>query len=89
LLVGGSRYDNAAWFSYGLKTSRDIHAITVEIACLDHYIAKVDAYPEHDLRIVYGFLVSCRHGLLQLDGALDRLDGAGELNQYPIPHDFE
>lgn len=62
----------------------DVDAVAEDVAVLEDDVAQVYADAERHLavfRVVFG---SFGHRCLDLNGALDRFDGAGELGQKPI-----
>jgi hypothetical protein len=66
-----------------------VDAITVEVAALHHDIAQVDPYAQHDPNVLCQASVGGPHGVLQLDGAFDGVDGAGKFNQHPVAHHLD
>src|SRR5262249_24771430 len=65
---------------------RNTDPVTVETAALDHHVAEIDPDSQPDSPISGRICVGAFHALLQLDGAFDGVDSAGELNQDPVAH---
>ena len=82
-------HQNAARLGQGFQSRRDVDAIAVEVAALHHDIAEVHPDAQHDLPILGYAFVGGGHGFLQLDGALDGIDCAGELDQHPVAHQLD
>ena len=72
-----------------LEARRDVDAIAIEVAALDDDVAKIDADAQHDPAGPPARRVCARHPVLQLDGAGDGVDGAGELHQHAVAHHFD
>ena len=89
MVVHRSRDENPAGVGQTFQSGRNIHAIAVDIAAIDDDVAEVDADAEHDAAILRHPGVALRHAPLHLDGALDRIDDAGELDQEAIAHGLD
>ena len=50
VIIGCARNQYAARFCDGLQACRDVDAIPIEIAALDHYIAEINPNAQHDVR---------------------------------------
>ena len=80
------RHDDRPRFGQGFQPGRHINTLAEKIAVFDHDIAKVDPDANEDPSIFGDYPVgpaSCR---LICHGAFDRIDGADEFHQNPIPH---
>ena len=60
-----------------------------EIAAFHHHIAEVDAEAKHDAAFLRQIPIGAAECLLQIDGALNRVDRTGEFHQHPVARDFE
>ena len=80
----GARNHDAARRRFRLQPRRDVHAIAVEIVAIDDQVAEVQADAEHDGGVLGLVPVGLGHGLLELDGGAQRIDGAGELDQRAV-----
>src|SRR5262245_55424474 len=89
MLMHGVRDEYATRFGQCLKTHGDYDAIAIQIAPLDHHIAEIDADAQYDALLLQHPLVCRRHPLLELDRTGDRIDRAGELDQYPVTHHLD
>ena len=69
---------------FRLQPRRDVHAVAIEIVAIDDQVAEVQADPEHDGGVLGLVPVGLGHGLLELDGRAQRIDGAGELDQCTV-----
>src|SRR5262245_33721623 len=87
--MGGAGNENAARIGDAFEPRGDVYTIAIEIAALDHYVAKVDADAKHDLKVIGQIVICERHLLLQLDRTLDGVDSAGEFDQHPIAGNLE
>ncbi len=84
MLMNGIRNRYPARIGKPLYAGRDIDAVPIKIAAVDHDIAEIDADAQHDAPIRRVIFVRGGHGLLQLDRAFDRADGAAELDKHPV-----
>ena len=89
MLVDGVRNRHAARIGKPLDAGRDIDAVAVKIAAVDHDVAEIDADAQHDAPIRRVIFVRGGHGLLQLDRAFDGVDGAAELDEHAIADSLE
>ena len=89
VIIGGARDENTARFGHGFEAGRDVDAVTVEIAAFDHDIAEIYADAQDDAAILGYAAVGGRHALLEIDGALHRVDRAGELDQHTVASHLE
>ena len=89
MVISSTRNDDRARFGDGFEARCNVHTIAVEIASLDHNIAKIHANAKNDMAIFGLIAVGGRHTLLQIDRALNGIDGAGELDQYTVAGDLE
>ena len=80
---------DTARFGERLYPRSYVDTVAVEVAALNHDIAEVDADAQHEPPILGNILVGGIHGLLQLDGAGDRVRRAGELYQHAVSHHFD
>src|SRR4030095_16183715 len=79
----------ATRFGNSLKPRRDIYTVAIEIAAFDHDIAEVHADAQHDVAILRLITIGSGHTLLEIDGALYGVDGAGELDQHAVAGSLE
>src|SRR6266851_9522142 len=84
LLMDSTRNADAARFGETLEAGGGVDAIAVDLLAIHHHVAEVDADAEfhpalgREIR-VFGL----QHGL-DLDGALDGIDHAGEFGEYAV-----
>src|SRR4029077_4306058 len=62
----------------------DVYAITEDVAVLDHDVADIDADPEAHAPPFRLGVVRLFKRLLDLDGATDRVEDAGEFGQHAV-----
>jgi len=67
-----------------LKPSRNIDAIAKDIVAINYNIADIDADAELDLLVRRQFSTARRHRALDVDGATNRINCAGELHQDAV-----
>jgi hypothetical protein len=72
-----------------LKARGDVHAVAVDVALLQHDVADVDADAEPDAPVFGLARLALRHAVLDRDRALDRVDGAGELDQGAVARELD
>ena len=89
VIIGGPGDENAAGLGNPFETRRDVDALAIEIAALDHNVAEIDPNAQHDLAILWLIVVCGRHAVLQIDGALHGVDCAAKLDQHTISSNFE
>src|SRR5262249_4712213 len=77
-------YANSAGLGEGLQTRRDVDAVAKEVAVLDHHVSDIDAHAELDPLVLGRGAVALHHAALHRDGADDRFDRAGELDQNAV-----
>ncbi|MFO0997764.1 MAG: hypothetical protein U1F33_13870 [Alphaproteobacteria bacterium] len=82
-------HPDAARLSERFETSRDIDAITVNVAALDDHVADVDADAELDALTLRDICVPRGHPSLDLNGAGDGIDDARELDECAIAHQLD
>ena len=84
MVVHRSRDEDSAGVGQTFQASSDIHAIAEDVAHIEDNITEVDADAEQDPAIRRHPDVALRHAPLHLDGTLDRIDDAGELDQQAV-----
>ena len=89
MVVCRGRKQYTARFGQGLEARRDIDPIPIQISTFNHHIAEVDPEAKHNAALFRQIPVGAAECLLQLDGALNRVDRAGEFHQDPVARDFE
>ena len=75
---------DAAGLGETLQSRRDVHPVAINLRALDHHVAEVDA--DTKLHAALGrnaFVFSLEPGL-DIDGALHRIDHAGELGEHAV-----
>jgi hypothetical protein len=75
---------NAAGLGKALETGRDVDAIPIDVVVLDDNVSDVDPEPEPELLLLRELAISLGDPFLDIDRALDRIDRARELGEYPI-----
>ena len=90
MVVGRTRDHDPARFGQPFEPGGDVHPVAVEIAVgLVDDVAEVDADPEAEALGVRDLPLPLHHATLDADGALDGLDGAGELAQRAVAHQLD
>src|ERR1700730_14329014 len=77
-------YTDAAWFGEALEARGDVDAVAVDLFAIHHHVAKVDADAEFHPALGREIRVFGLHRGLDLDGALDGIDHAGELGEDAV-----
>ena len=72
-----------------LKPRGDIDAFAVPIRPLDDHLAEIDADAHVDALVLGEAGVPLRHSVLDVDGALNRVNNAPEFRQQPVAHELE
>jgi hypothetical protein len=83
-VVHGPRNADAARLGQGFEVGRNVHGVAIEVVVLNDHVTEVD--PDAELEALFSrkIGVALDHRLLPLDGAANRLDRAGKLDQQPI-----
>jgi len=81
--IAGNAY--GSWFGENFHARGHVDAVAIEIVALNDYIAQADADAHHDPLFLRQFGIAPRQRALNLDRALDRVDGAAELGQRAVP----
>src|SRR5262249_47221347 len=89
LVISSTRNNDRARIGDSFEARGNVHTFAVEITTLDHNVAKIHANAKNDVAIFGLIAVGGRHALLQIDGTLNGIDGAGELDQYTVAGDLE
>ena len=89
LIVNGLRDADASGLGKLLEADRDVHAGSVQVIVLADHIAQIDADAELHLLLLRNRSIALRNLVLDLDGAADRLDDAGELGDDAVPRAAE
>ena len=89
MVVGGAGDHDPARLRNAFKARRDIDAVAIEIAALDHDITEIDTDAQHDVAILGQIAVGGGHASLQLDRTLHGIDRAAELDQHAIAGHLE
>ena len=71
------------------KARGDVDPLAVPVRPLDDHLAQIDADAHVDALVLGKAFVPLRHAALDVGGAFDRVDDAGELGQKPIAHQLE
>jgi hypothetical protein len=75
---------DAARFRQTLQPRRDVYPVAVNLFAVDDHIAQVHAYPELHPSLGCDARVLNLESSLDLDGAIYRLDHAGEFRQHAV-----
>jgi hypothetical protein len=67
----------------------DVHAVAVEVALVVDHVAQVDPDAEADAAFLADRLLTLLDAALNPDGALDGVDGAGELAEGTIARELD
>ena len=84
-----ARNADTAGLGEPLQTRRDVDAVAVDVVVLDDDVAEVNADPEGDATLLGNGFVTFGDAPLDVDGALDRLDDARELDQNAVAHELD
>src|SRR5690348_6119884 len=84
LVAHDTRDADAARLSQCLQPRSNVDAITVDVVAITDNVAEVDPDTEDDPLVLRGLSIAIDHSPLQLDGAADRVDDAGEFCQYAV-----
>src|SRR5690242_19636591 len=84
VVEGAARYEDATGIGATFQAGGDIDAIAIEVAALDHDVAEVDSYSQHDAARLRQIAVRGDHSTLQVDCALAGVDDAAELYEYTV-----
>ena len=70
--------------SFPFQPRRHVDAVAIEVITVDDQVAQVQAYSEHKSVICRLVAVGGCHGLLELNGCRQCVDGAAELDQGSV-----
>jgi hypothetical protein len=87
LNTGG--HANASGLGQTFETSRDVHAVTENVAVLNNDIADVDPYSKFNAFLGGDSGVTLGHGVLNLTRTPQGIDDTGELDQQAVPGSFD
>src|SRR5262249_52557909 len=76
-----------ARLGHRLQPRSDVHTIAVEVTVFDDYIAEIQSYTQDDRPVLWQRRVCLLHPILDIDCALNRINGARELGQGAVTHD--
>jgi hypothetical protein len=79
-----ARHEDGAGLRQPLQSGGDVDAVAEDVLAFDDDVAQVDTDAELDARLVGRAAVAVGHAGLDGDGAANRLDGAGEVDQQAI-----
>src|SRR5262249_2404187 len=80
---------DSAGLGQRLQTGCEVDAIAIKVAALDDDVTEIDADAQHDALVVRLADPGLGHPFLQLDGAANRIDRAGELDQHAVTHHLD
>ncbi len=66
-----------------------VDAVAIEVTTFNNDVAEIDPYAQDDLAILSKTTIGIRHSPLQLDGALNGINGTAEFDQYAISSGFK
>ena len=89
MLVKGIRNRHPTRIGKPLYAGRDIDAVPIKVAAVDHDIAEIDANAQHNASICRLFVIGDGHGLLHFGRAFDGADGTAELDQQAVADPLE
>src|SRR6266851_1078892 len=75
---------DAARFRETFEASSDVNAVTVDLLAVHHHVPEVDTDAEFHPAFGWQIRVLSLERGLDLGGALDRVDYAGELSQHAV-----
>ena len=85
LIVDGLRDANSSRLGQLFEANRNVHAGAVKIVVFGDHVPEVDADAELHLSVLGDRSVALRNLVLDLDGAANGLDDAGELGDDAVP----
>jgi hypothetical protein len=88
VFLNTGRNANASRFRQTFKASSDVHAVTEDVAVLDHDVADVDPDAEFDAAVRCAG-IALGHAALPLGCTTQPVDDAAELHQQPITGSFD
>jgi hypothetical protein len=89
LVAYGMRHAYATNRRQRLKSIRNVHSISVNVLWLDNNFGDIDADPENEAGRMRHPGVPQRHALLNIDGTLDRIYHAGELDEHAVSNGLD
>jgi hypothetical protein len=89
VLLNAGRNADPTGFGQAFEPSRDIHAITEDVAVLNNDIADVDAHAKLDAFLSGDPGITLGHGVLNLSRTAQGIDDAGEFDQQAVPGSFD
>src|SRR5262249_55051747 len=84
VVSNSTRAANSTRLGKGLQSGRDIDGIPDKVVALQDDVADVDADAEPHLLIGRSIAIFLGDGVLNLDGTLHRIDGAGEVGNETV-----
>ncbi len=84
LVAHDARHAKAARLGQAFEPRRDIHSVAEDVVAVDDDVAEIDPDPEVDAPVFGDFGIAVDHRPLDLDGAADRIDDAGKLDQHAV-----
>ena len=89
LVAYGTRHAYATNRRQRLKSIRNIDSISVNVVWLDNNFGDIDADPENEAGRMRHPGAPQRHALLDIDGALDRIYHADELDEHAVSNGLD
>jgi hypothetical protein len=84
LPVGIIGHANATGLRNPFQPCGHVHAVTEDVATVDHYVPDIDADAKLDPLLLWHAGVALRHATLDIEGTAHRVHYAAELGQQPI-----
>ena len=82
----GTGNANPAWLGQSFQPGCDVDPVAKDVVILEYDVAEIDADPELNPAAFRHIGGSIGHVPLDLDGAMDRLDGAGKFGKRAVAH---
>src|SRR5258707_15452188 len=89
VLLHPTRHADATGLCKALHACRHVHAITEDVATVDHYVADIDADAKLDALFLWHVDVALSHAALDINRTTHRVHYAAELSQQPISGVFD
>ena len=83
-LSHSARNDDSTRRRLRFEARRHVHVVAIDVIAIDDDVSEMKAHSEYDRLVGRLVAIGFDHGLLEVDGRGERIDGAGELDQPAI-----
>src|SRR5260370_944434 len=84
LVSGNTALEGMSGNAGATSSARGVDAVAVDLLAIHHHVAEIDSDAKLHLPLGWQIRVLGLDGRLNFDGALDRIDDAGELGKYAV-----